>query len=79
MLFEAADALLLHNYVLAEFIPLCQVRGLNRAGALTFAADLLDSPLVDSRLGRRGTAPRPRSCKAEWTRPTRTAMPLASY
>jgi predicted nucleic acid-binding protein len=33
--------------VLAEFVPLCQARGLNRAGALSFAVDLLDNPHVE--------------------------------
>ena len=30
VLFQAADVLLTHDYVLAEFIPLCQTRGLYR-------------------------------------------------
>ncbi|MGH9834636.1 MAG: type II toxin-antitoxin system VapC family toxin [Blastocatellia bacterium] len=45
--FKAAPTRLTHNYVLAEFVPLCQTRGLNRVEALTFAADLLDDPLVE--------------------------------
>lgn len=45
--FEAAPVRLTHNYVLAEFVPLCQTRGLNRVEALVFAADLLDDPLVE--------------------------------
>lgn len=45
--FNAASARLTHNYVLAEFVPLCQTRGLNRAEALSFAADLLADPLVE--------------------------------
>lgn len=45
--FDAAPTKLTHDYVLAEFVPLCQVRGLNRVEALKFAADLLDDPLVE--------------------------------
>lgn len=45
--FHAAPALLTHNYVLAELVPLSQVRGLNRAAALLFVSDLLDSPDVE--------------------------------
>jgi len=45
--FEAATTKLTHSYVLAEFVPLCQVRGLNRAGALSFVVDLLDNPHVE--------------------------------
>jgi predicted nucleic acid-binding protein len=45
--FDAATMKLTHSYVLAEFVPLCQARGLNRAGALAFAADMLDNPQVE--------------------------------
>jgi len=45
--FDATTMKLTHSYVLAEFVPLCQARGLNRAGALAFAADLLDNPQVE--------------------------------
>ncbi|MBI3951952.1 MAG: cyclomaltodextrinase N-terminal domain-containing protein [Acidobacteria bacterium] len=40
--FQAARVRLTHSYVLAEFVPLCQARGLNRTGALAFAVDLVD-------------------------------------
>jgi predicted nucleic acid-binding protein len=33
--------------VLAEFVPLCQARALNRADTLAFVVDLLDNPHVD--------------------------------
>ena len=33
--------------MLAEFVPLCQVRRLNRTDALAFVTDLLDNPLVE--------------------------------
>jgi predicted nucleic acid-binding protein len=46
-LFQAAPSRFTHSYVLAELIALCQVRGLNRARALAFAADLIDNPEVD--------------------------------
>ncbi len=45
--FKTAPVRLTHNYVLAEFVPLCQARGLNRIDALAFVADLLNNPLVE--------------------------------
>ena len=45
--FHSADRRVTHNYVLAELVPLCQVRGLNRIKALQFIADLSVSPLVE--------------------------------
>jgi predicted nucleic acid-binding protein len=45
--FEAATTRLTHSYVLAEFVPLCQARGLNRRSVLSFVADLSDSPIVE--------------------------------
>jgi predicted nucleic acid-binding protein len=45
--YDADAEHLTHNYVLAEFIPLCQRQGLNRAAALMFASDLVDSPEVE--------------------------------
>ena len=45
--FRTAPVRLTHNYVLAEFVPLCQVHRLNRTDALAFVADLLDNPLVE--------------------------------
>lgn len=45
--FKAAPIRLTHSYVLAEFVPLCQTRGLNREEALVFASDLLTDPLVE--------------------------------
>jgi len=45
--FNAAPTRLTHSYVLAEFVPLCQSRRLNRVRALEFAADLMDDPLVE--------------------------------
>ena len=45
--FDAAPTRLTHNYVLAEFVPLCYARGLNRGRVLAFAVDLLDNPHVE--------------------------------
>ncbi len=45
--FHAAAQRLTHSYVLAEFVPLCQVRGLKRGDTLGFLADLTDNPLVE--------------------------------
>lgn len=36
-----------HNYVLAEFVPLCYSRRMNQAGALTFVVDLLQNPRIE--------------------------------
>ena len=36
-----------HSYVLAEFVPLCQARGLKRVDTLEFLADLTDNPFVE--------------------------------
>ena len=47
-LFHASPALLTHNYVLAEFVPLCRARGLNRANALAFIADMLNNEDVET-------------------------------
>ena len=39
--FHAAPALTTHGYVLAEFVSLCQSRGLERSPALGFVCDLV--------------------------------------
>lgn len=44
--FEAAPQRVTHGYVLAELVALCNVRGINRASALDFVAELQDNPLV---------------------------------
>ncbi len=46
-LVQAADVLLTHDYVLAEFIPLCRVRGLDRTKTLAFVIAWLTNPLVE--------------------------------
>ncbi len=46
-LFQAAPKLLTHNYVLAEFVALCQARRVNRTAALAFASDLMDNADVE--------------------------------
>jgi uncharacterized protein len=43
----SARSLFTHDYVLAEFIPLCDVRGLNREQTLSFIRSLLENPLVE--------------------------------
>jgi predicted nucleic acid-binding protein len=45
--FQTATTLVTHDYVLAEFVPLCQSRGLNREKALSFVRSLLENPLVE--------------------------------
>ena len=45
--FRTAPVRLTHDYVLAEFTPLCQARALNRTAALDFATELLDNPHVE--------------------------------
>lgn len=46
VLFENAVRRITHNYVLAEFIPLCQARGFDRRKAIAFMRDLLESDVV---------------------------------
>ena len=45
--FRAAASRLTHSYVLAEFVPLCQVRGLKRTETLEFLLAITDNPLVE--------------------------------
>jgi len=47
MYFNSAHERLTHSYVLSELVPLCQTRGLARAGSLKFASDLLNNPHVE--------------------------------
>lgn len=46
-LFQAAPLRLTHSYVLAEFVALCQARGLNRPEVLAFATTLIDNAGVN--------------------------------
>lgn len=45
--FDASDSMLVTDYVLAEFIPLCQVRNLNRKKTLAFVEEILASPFIE--------------------------------
>ena len=45
--FQASSTRITHSYVLAEFVPLCQVRGLPRAAALSFVVELIANPLIE--------------------------------
>ncbi len=45
--YGAAVEPLTHNYVLAEFVPLCYKRGASRIRSLEFVSDLLDNPRVE--------------------------------
>ena len=44
---DAAPTLLTHSYILAEFVPLCHTRRLNRAQSLEFVESFLDDPDVE--------------------------------
>jgi len=46
-LYDEAPTRLTHNYVLAEFVALCQARGLPRQSALAFAAQVVRDPDVE--------------------------------
>lgn len=46
--YQAARLRLTHNYVLAEFVALAQVRGLPRATTLSFVSDLATDPDVET-------------------------------
>lgn len=45
--FDSSDFMIVSDYVLSEFIPLCHTRGLNRIKTLTFVEEILYSPLID--------------------------------
>jgi len=45
--FDSANILLVSDYVLSEFIPLCLTRGLNRIQTLNFVEEILYSPLIE--------------------------------
>ena len=45
--FNSASSKVTHSYVLAEFVPLCQTRGLPRVESLVFAWDLLSNPDIE--------------------------------
>jgi uncharacterized protein len=47
-LFNRANTFLTHSYILSEFIALAQVRQFPRVEALTFVADLLDNPDIET-------------------------------
>ncbi|MEO6590337.1 MAG: PIN domain-containing protein, partial [Pyrinomonadaceae bacterium] len=44
---KSANSLLTTNYVLAEFVPLFQVRKLNRVKALKFVKVITENPLIE--------------------------------
>lgn len=44
---ETADIRLTTSYVLAEFVPLCQTRSLNRKRTLDFVETLIKNPLIE--------------------------------
>lgn len=46
-LFRASTFLFTHSYVLAEFVPLCRSRGLDRAESLSFAEDFMGNPSIE--------------------------------
>jgi predicted nucleic acid-binding protein len=45
--FHAASSRLIHSYVVAEFVAVCQARKINREVALSFLTDLLENPEVE--------------------------------
>jgi predicted nucleic acid-binding protein len=47
VLVDSASLVVTHNYVLAEFVPLCQIRRLNRKRALAFVSRFMDNPAVE--------------------------------
>src|ERR1700730_2542301 len=46
-LFRTSTSLVTHSYVLAEFVPLCRARGLDRQESLSFAVDLMGDPTIE--------------------------------
>ena len=47
VLVDSEPPMLTHNYVLAEFTPLCQTRRLNRKRALAFISRLMDNEALE--------------------------------
>lgn len=47
ILFESAIGKITHSYVLAEFIPLCQVRGIHQVRILSFVDTILSNPAIE--------------------------------
>lgn len=45
--YDATERRLTHSYVLAEMIPLCRSRGLNRNETLAYVSDLIDNEDVE--------------------------------
>ena len=45
--FDLAPTRMTHSYVLAEFVPLCLVRGMDRLKTLTFLSEVTDNPLIE--------------------------------
>ncbi len=45
--YQSTHTRLIHNYILAEFVALAQVRGLPRTTALAFVSDLLEHPSIE--------------------------------
>ena len=57
--FRSSSFPLTHNYVLAEFVPLCRTRGLDARQALSFALDVIvnasiEIVWIDDRIHRAG-------------------------
>ena len=46
-LYDEAAMRLTHNYVLAEFVALCQARALPRQSSLAFAAEIVSDPTIE--------------------------------
>lgn len=46
-LFRSSSFSLTHSYVLAELVPLCRSRGLDRRQALSFALDLMSNTSIE--------------------------------
>lgn len=45
--FDAAHSMMVNDYVLAEFIPLCHIRKLSRAKTLAFVEEILVAPFIE--------------------------------
>jgi predicted nucleic acid-binding protein len=45
--FSSASSKVTQSYVIAEFVALCQARGINRAGVLAFLGELLQNPWIE--------------------------------
>lgn len=77
--YDNAASRMTHGYVLAEFVPLAQVRGFPRQSNLKFSERILEDEEIEVIWVNEDLHRLPlNSCKSAKIKPIRSAMPLAS-